>query len=131
MAKGIRTWQGMMKMRPRVRFDGLYTLTVSYVRAGAPELLGKDVPAGFYLEVTYWRSIRFLPHGELQYVMHVQTPDKVVSWFQGTHKDKSKIENGTYTLKGWVVSGNVQNKHTNVASTVFPSCLNYCIHFYS
>ncbi len=93
-----------MRLRPRVRLDGSYILTARYIKSGErnPWATTALDTKGF-IEVVYWRILRFREHGQCEYLMSVRPPENVTSWFSGKNKMSMQIEKGTYTLKGYVL----------------------------
>ena len=57
-----------------------------------------------YLKVTYWRSIRFHPHGKCTYVMHTKPLNSVTMNTQFFLKQPCSLETGIWQLKGNIVS---------------------------
>ena len=89
------TYRQMFRLRPRIRFNGLYISTVNYSRPGAPSTsqLTWNSPV---LIVTYYRYLRFYRDGTVISLLTITDPSEVVPVFHrenipvNYHKHKSQ-----------------------------------------
>ena len=74
------TYRHMFRLRPRIRFGGLYISTVNYSRPGAPSTsqLTWNSPV---LIVTYYRYLRFYRDGTVISLLTTTDPSEVVPIF--------------------------------------------------
>jgi hypothetical protein len=98
--RGLSSYYELFRRRPRLRFDGIYTLTVEYVKRGIPGLnfWEKEDLQDRHQHVTYYRSLLFFPHGRLKYLMHV-VPITAGTFSSQMVDAKSKADWGVWSVK--------------------------------
>ena len=97
LSSNFPTYRQMFRLRPRIRFNGLYISTVNYSRPGAPSTsqLTWNSPV---LIVTYYRYLRFYRDGTAISLLTTTDPSEVVPVFhrenipanQHHYKDKNQ-----------------------------------------
>ncbi|KAI6712131.1 hypothetical protein JHW43_005326 [Diplocarpon mali] len=71
------SWQRMLRMRPRVRFNGCYISTVNYQRAGQASQSQVTWHSPVHI-VTYYRYLRFFRDGTVISLLTTHEPAEVV-----------------------------------------------------
>jgi F-box protein 9 len=71
------SWQKMFRVRPRIRFNGVYISTVNYIRPGqaSPSQITWNSPVHI---VTYYRYLRFFRDGTVISLLTTSEPGDVV-----------------------------------------------------
>ncbi|ORZ25326.1 hypothetical protein BCR42DRAFT_445115 [Absidia repens] len=90
-------WMYMIKVRPRVRYDGVYIATCQYVRPGEASDSAWTRPVHL---VTYYRYLRFFPDGRVLNFISNEEPIKVIHSLVSSSSHRRQLFRGTFVWDG-------------------------------
>ena len=80
LAKYNNSWRSMFRLRPRIRYNGIYISTCNYHRAGGNSANSLSWNTPLHI-VTYYRYLRFYPDGSMLSLLTTHEPPEVVPSF--------------------------------------------------
>ncbi|KAF0701395.1 Aste57867_8097 [Aphanomyces stellatus] len=107
----FKSWAHMWLARPRVKYQGLYTMRVSYTKEA--EYQYSDVAKGTVLQATYYRYLSFKRDGTMLYAMTLHRPHEMPDILRQRRRHKEVFQ-GTYAFQKGLLVVDVSVAHTHV-----------------